>query len=185
MKILEKEIWKDIPNFEGCYQISNLGRIRSLPRQTNNQFGKKEKILKLKLTRNGYYQIGLRKQSIVKWYLVHRLVYEAFNGTIPENMQVNHINEIKTDNRLSNLNLMTCKENINYGTGIERQVKKRSKPVLQFTLEDILIKEYPSTKQVERDNGFNHSHISACCKGKLKQAYGYKWQYKENKKGEN
>ena len=98
---------------------------------------------------------------------------------------MNHINEIKTDNRLENLNLMTCKENNNYGTHNERSANKRSKPVLQFTLEDILINEYPSTKQVERDNGFNHSHISACCNGKYKQMYGFKWKYKENKKGEN
>lgn len=83
----------------------------------------KEKILKPKLTRNGYYRVALCKNSIRKFYLVHRLVFEAFNSTIPEGLQVNHKNEIKTDNRLSNLNLMTCKENVNWGTGIERRVK--------------------------------------------------------------
>ena len=185
MKILETEIWKDIKGFEGLYQVSNYGRIKSLNRLYARGNKQKEKILKLTINPRGYYQIGLRKQSIVKWYLVHRLVYEAFNGTIPEGLQVNHINEVKTDNRLSNLNLMTHKENINWGTGIERSTNKRSKPVLQFTLDNILVKEYSSTKQVERDNGFNHSHISACCNGKYKQMYGFKWKYKENKKGEN
>ena len=183
MKILEKEIWKDIPNYFGLYQVSNLGRVKSF-------YGLKEKILKPTITHRGYYLIGLCKNSIVKWYLVHRLVYEAFNGQIPEGLQVNHINEIKSDNRLSNLNLMTCKENVTWGTGIERRAKKqingkKSKPVLQFTLDNILVKEHASVRQAERELGFAHANISACCKGKRKQAYNYIWKYKENKKGEN
>ena len=182
MKILEKEIWKDIPNYFGLYQVSNLGRVKSF-------YGLKEKILKPRLNNKGYYKIGLRKQSIRKFYLVHRLVWEAFNGQIPEGLQVNHINEIKSDNRLGNLNLMTCKENTNYGTRNKRSAKKRingkcSKPVLQFTLDGILIKEYASIRQVERDNGFNHQNIINCCKGKYKTAYNFIWKYKENKKGE-
>ena len=189
MKILEKEIWKDIKGFEGIYQVSNLGRVRSLPRQTNNQFGKKEKILKPQLVR-GYYIVCLHKNSIRKFYYVHRLVYEAFNGQIPKGLQVNHLDERPINNALSNLNLMTPKENTNYGTGIQRGHNKQingkcSKPVLQFDLNDNLVKEYPSIKQAERDTGFANQHISACCKGKLKQAYGYIWKYKENKKGEN
>lgn len=169
------EIWRDIPNYDGLYQASNLGRVKSLKRP----YGLKEKILKPEILNNGYYQVVLCKKSVKKHYRVHRLVWSAFNGPIPENMQVNHINEIKTDNRLSNLNLMTCKENINFGTGIERRAKQLSKVVLQFTLEDILIKEYPSTKQVERETGFLQQNISKCCKGKYKQAYGFKWRYKE------
>ena len=98
-------------------------------------------------------------------------------------MQVNHINEIKTDNRLSNLNLMTAKENINWGTGIERSTKKRingkcSKTVLQFDLNNNLVKEFPSAMQVERELGFTNSNIIKCCNGKYKTAYGFKWKYK-------
>lgn len=177
----EKEIWKDIPNYEG-YQVSNLGRVKSLERFRKGKNGSlvtvKERILKPKLTHRGYYRVDLWKQSIVKHYKVHRLVYEVFNGSIPEGLQVNHINEIKTDNRLENLNLMTAKENTNWGTGIERRAKKQSKAVLQFDLQDILIKEYPSTHQVERETGFAQQYISACCKGKYKQAYNYIWKYK-------
>ena len=173
MKNLEKEIWRDIPNYEG-YQVSNLGRIKSLKRP----YGLKEKILKPQITSIGYYQVGLWKQSIVKRYLVHRLVWEAFNGQIPENMQVNHINEIKSDNRLSNLNLMTAKENINFGTRTERQAKSKSKPVLQFTLEDVFVKEYPSLIQAYRETGFSFQNISKCCNGKRKTAHGFKWKYK-------
>ena len=182
------EEWKDIPEYEGLYQASNLGRIKSLERfrkgKNDSLVSVKERILKPSINHRGYYQVVLYKNSKIKAYRINRLVYEAFNGTIPENMQVNHINEIKSDNRLENLNLMTVKENINWGTGIERAAKKRingkkSKSVLQFDLQDILIKEYPSTRQAERETGFGHRNIINCCKGKLKQAYGYKWKYKE------
>ena len=107
------------------------------------------------------------------------MVYEAFNGQIPEGLQVNHINEIKTDNRLENLNLMTAKENLNWGTRNERIAKKRSKVVLQFDLNNNLVKEYQSIIQAGQETGFAFQNICACCKGKLKQAYGYKWRYKE------
>lgn len=171
----KEEIWKDIPNYFGLYQVSNLGRVKSF-------YGLKEKILKQQL-RCGYYQVGLCKNSKVRFYLVHRLVWIAFNGQIPESMQVNHINEIKSDNRLLNLNLMTAKENSNWGTRNERRVKKLingkcSKPVLQFDLQDILIKEYPSTRQAERETGFNQRDIVKCCKGKRKTVHGFKWKYK-------
>ena len=171
MEIFENEIWKDIPNYEGLYQASNMGRIKSF-------YGLKEKILKPKISHNGYYRVALFKNSIRKFYQVHRLVYEAFNGQIPEGLQVNHINEIKTDNSPSNLNLMTPKENTNYGTGIERCAKKRSNSVLQFGLQGNFVKEYLSATQVERETGFNQSSIRACCKGKRKTAYGFKWKYK-------
>lgn len=179
----EKEVWKDIPNYEG-YQVSNLGRVKSLERIDALGHKRKEKILKTARDRYGYYLISLCKNSIQKFYLVHRLVWIAFNGTIPEGLQVNHINEIKSDNRLSNLNLMTAKENLNYGSRNERAgkfLKNRkdlSKAVLQFTLEDIFVKEYPSIMQAERETGFANSCISACCNGKYKQAYGYIWKYK-------
>ena len=178
-----EEIWKDIKGFEGIYQASNLGRVKSLERFRKGKNGflvsVKEKILKPRMLNSGYYIVQLYKNSIGKWYQVHRIVWEAFNGSISEGLQVNHINEVKTDNRLSNLNLMTPKENCNWGSRNERRAKKQSKVVLQFTLDNILVKEYPSIKQVEREKGFAHQHISACCKGKYKQMYGYIWKYKE------
>lgn len=181
---MSEELWKDIPNYEGIYQASNLGRIKSLERIDALGHRLKEKILKPLIRSIGYYQVALWKNSKVRFYLVHRLVWEAFNGQIPENMQVNHINEIKTDNRLSNLNLMTAKENTNWGSRNERSAKKqingkKSKPVLQFDLNDNFIKEYPSIRQVERETGFANQYISACCNGKYKQSYGYIWKYKE------
>ena len=184
----ENEIWRDIPEFNGLYQASNLGRVKSLNRfkkgKNDSLASVKERILKPSIYHRGYYQVGLYKNSKVRYYLVHRLVWITFNGLIPQGMQVNHINEVKTDNRLENLNLMTPKENVNYGTGIERSHNKQingkcSKPVLQYDLQDNLIKEFPSLIQVYRELGFSYGHIGDCCKGKLKQAYGYKWKYKE------
>ena len=168
------EIWKDIKGFEGLYQVSNLGRVKSLERIDALGHRLKEKILKLRLD-SRYYQVVLCKQSIKKNYRVHRLVWEAFNGQIPEGLQVNHINEVKTDNRLSNLNLMTAKENTNWGSRNERI----SKAVLQFTLDNILVKEFPSAIQIERELGFSCGNIVNCCKGRYKTAYGYIWRYKE------
>lgn len=177
------EEWKDILGFEGIYQASNLGRIKSLERFKKGKNGclvtVKEKILKPQINRTGYYIVALCKNSIVKKYQVHRLVWEAFNGQIPEGYEINHLDERPVNNRLENLNLVTHKENCNWGTRNERSTKKRSKVVLQFTLEDILIKEYPSAHQVERETGFANQYISACCNGKYKTAYGYKWRYKE------
>lgn len=114
---LIQEEWKPVRGYIGLYDASNFGRIRSL------KFGK-VKILK-PFGKKDYLRIELNKDGKRKRYSVHRLVYEAFNGEIPEGMQVNHINEIKTDNSLWNLNLMTPKENSNYGTGIQRGVDKR------------------------------------------------------------
>ena len=178
----EIEIWRDVPNYEGIYQVSNLGQVKSLERFRKGKNGclvtVKEGILKPLITRNGYYNVILRKNSIGKNYLVHRLVWIAFNGSIPEGYEINHLDERPANNALSNLSLVTHKENINFGTGIERRAKKCSKVVLQFDLNDNLVKEYPSIRQVYKENGFSQGHICDCCNGKLKTAYGFKWKYK-------
>ena len=176
-----KENWKDVLGYEGLYQASNLGRIRSL---NYNREGK-IKILKPVKAKNGYLRVNLYKDGKLKHYSVHRLVWEAFNGKIPEGYEINHINEIKTDNRLENLNLMTPKQNVNWGTRNQRVGEKqrndsnRSKPVLQFTLEWKFVREWPSTKECGR-NGFNQGHVAECCRGELKTYKGYKWMYADD-----
>ena len=177
------EIWKDIKGYEKLYQGSNLGRIRSM------RYGKSRILRQHKV--KGYLNVGLYKDGIAKTLLVHRLVWEAFNGEIPEEYEINHINEDKSDNRLENLNLMTPKENINWGTGNYRRScklkgKKRndvsiylSKPVLQYTLTGEFVREYSSLSECCKINGYRScSHISECCKGKRKTYKGYIWRMK-------
>ena len=168
-----EEIWKEIPGFEEKYQASNLGRVKSI----NYKCTGKERVLKLRLNQNGYYDVCLGKQR----YRVNRLVYSAFNGPIPEGMQVNHINEDKTDNRLENLNLMTPKENCNWGTRNDRlcghsAVSERLW-VIKLNKNNEILHFYPSIRQAERDTGVNNAHIVECCKGRIKSAGGFIWKY--------
>lgn len=103
---MKKEIWKDIPEYEGKYQVSNLGRVKSL------WFGK-EKIMKLQLNTHGYYSIKLSKDLKKRGYDIHKLVAIAFLNHVPNGytLVVDHINDIKTDNRVENLQLITNREN--------------------------------------------------------------------------
>ena len=179
-----EEIWKDIEGYEGLYQVSNLGRVKSLERIDALGRRAKEKMLKPEINHRGYCRVVLCKQSVQKHYMVHRLIWEAFNGQIPEGYEINHLDERPINNALSNLSLVTHKENVNYGTGIERSHNKqingkKSKTVLQFDLNDNLVKEYPSIRQAERETGFAIQNVINCCKGKQKTAYNYKWKYKE------
>ena len=173
------EIWQDIPEFEGKYQGSNIGRVKSL----NYNHTGKEQILKPSKNKDGYLVVNLYKNGKVKYYLVHRLVWMAFNGSIPEGLEINHKSEVKTENNLENLELVTRKENNNYGTHNERIAKTLtnrkdlSKSVLQYDKQGNLIKEWCSLMEVERQLGFANGNISKCCNGRRKTANGYVWKY--------
>ena len=193
-----QEIWKDIPGYEGLYQVSNQGRVKAIEHIDRAGKKRKEKYLKPSKSIDGYYRVALSKEGIRHTKLVARIEYEAFYGPIPEGMQVNHINEIKTDNRLENLNLMTAKENNNWGTRIERASKTnsivmknrkdQSKPVKQYNLDGVYIATYPSIIEAERQTGVKRQTIGFCCRRKIckdgkgcfyiaKSAGGYLWSY--------
>lgn len=155
--------------------VSDLGRVKSL----NYRHTGEEEILSPAKNRKGYLQVGLYKDGKRFGYFVHRLVWEAFNGPVPEGMQVNHINERTCDNRLENLNLMSPKENTNWGTGIRRRSKTQSKMVEQYTLDGTHICTWFSARGVEREKGIPATNITACCRGKHKIAGGFKWIYAE------
>lgn len=129
------EYWRDIKGYEGLYEISNEGKVRSTDRIIvgKSRWGglRKMRFNGKEITQfkgnNGYMKVTLSKDGKLKSKDVHRLVYEAFNGEIPENLQVNHIDENKTNNSIENLNLLSPKENTNYGTGIERMKKSKQK----------------------------------------------------------
>ena len=164
-----KEYWKDKKDYEGQYQLSNLGRVKSI------KFGK-EIILKQNI-RRGYYYVVLSKNGIVKNYFVHRLVAEAFLDN-PDNLPcVNHKDENKLNNNVDNLEWCDRLYNVRYGTGIERRSKKRSKPVLQYDLEGNFIKEWVSINECVR-NGYNQGNVAACCRGERKYHKDCIWRYK-------
>ena len=181
---LIKEEWRPVRDYEGLYEVSNFGRIRSL------KFGK-TKVLKPGKRRRGYLFVTFLKNSKKKHHSVHRLVFEAFNGKIPDGFEVNHIDENPSNNRLDNLNLMTHKENVNWGTAQKRRAEKQkgqkrcdvterlSKPVVQSTLDGVFIKVWSSTMECGR-NGFSNGDVSLCCNGKYKQHKGYIWQYADD-----
>ena len=181
------EIWKKIDGYDN-YEVSNLGRVKSLDRtivySDGRSYNYKSQVLKPIKNKDGYLLVNLYKNGKMKTHYIHRLVYETFKGPIPEGMQCNHISENKTENNLENLNLMSPKENCNWGTRNERNAKartngKKSKPVLQLDLEGNIIREYPSANEVQRQTGYSNGNISKCCIGKYKTAYNYKWKYKE------
>ena len=162
---LENEQWLPIDGFDG-YEVSNYGRVKSLK-------GKEEKILKQYTTNYGYQLVGLCKNSKPKMLYIHRLVANAFINNSKNYIEVNHIDENKCNNHVSNLEWCDRKYNINYGTRNE----KVSKQVIQLTLDNQIIKTWDSIMDVQRNLGYHNTHICKCCKGKLKSSYGYKWQY--------
>ena len=177
------EIWKNIENYEGLYQVSNLGRVKSLDRIDNIGRKRKGRILKAQQINSGYLQVPLWKNNKVELKRVHRLVAEAFLDN-PDNLpEVNHKNEIKTDNRVENLEFCDSFYNARYETALERRRKANtnhpsySKKVYQYSLDGELIAEYPSTMEVQRQLAFTHTNISKCCLGKCDTRYGYKWSY--------
>ena len=169
-----QEEWKEIKGYPN-YMVSNKGNVKSL----NYRHTGREKMLKLSVNNKGYLIVKLYKNRKLKNLRVNRLVAEAFISN-PNNLpQVNHKNEIKDDNRVENLEWCDAKYNNNFGTRKERVAEKLSKPVLQINkTTNEIISEFPSTIEVKRQLGINHTSISQCCNGKRNTAGGYKWQYK-------
>lgn len=178
-KVFYIEVWRKHPLYEN-YEASNFGNIRSL----NYNKTDKTKELKQRL-RNGYLCITISVDGKRKDISSHRFIFECWNGLIEEGLEIDHIDTIKTNNSLSNLRLGTTSENINNPITITKKSKafvnypKFSKKVLQFSLKGDFIKEFVSTKEIERELGFDNSHIGKCCNGKLKTAYGFLWRYAE------
>lgn len=155
------EVWKDIKGYEGLYQVSNIGRVKSL-------LNDREIILKGGNS-SGYRTVGLNGKT----YFVHRLVGENFIPN-PDNLpQINHRNELKSDNNVSNLEWCTACYNANYGS----RNQKLSKPVYQIDLESGQVLFYwSSASDVQRKLGYSASCISRCCKSNATW-YGFRWEY--------
>ena len=179
------EIWKDIQGYEGLYQVSNYGRVRSLERVIMRLNGKpqhiKKKILMHVIDKYGYSIVHLRKNGKGKMKKLHRLVAETFIPNPQHLPQVNHKDENKTNNNVDNLEWCTPSYNINYGTRKKRVARKESKRVFQYTLDGDLIKIWDSLSECGR-NGFRPSIVSMCCNNKYMRLNNnkynnYKWSF--------
>lgn len=174
---MKNEEWRDVVGYEGRYQVSSMGRVKSLERKDCLGRIQKERILKPGVNCGGYLKVGLRAGGKTRMFLVHRLVCQAFHENPDNKPQVNHLNEDKTDNRACNLEWCTRRENMNHGTRNERSAKALSKPIGQYTLDGDLVDVWQSANEVERQTGFSHGYICETANGKYKQAYGFIWKY--------
>lgn len=177
-----EEIFKDILGFEGLYQVSNWGNVRSFSRERLGRGGCIRvcpgRILQHKINNRGYHQIDLFDSGGKSHrFLVHRLVAEAFLEN-PKNLpQINHIDNNPNNNHVDNLEWCDNYENNLWKKVTSSNKEKTAKSVLQYSLGGELIKEWDSAKSTE-SKGFDHSAVSKCCRGKLKSHKGFIWKFK-------
>lgn len=190
--IMKTEIWLDILGYEGLYQISNSGRVKSLERMIKHKYYyriHKVRILKTGIV-NGYKRLTLVKDGTNYYKLVHRLVIESFIANPENKPQTNHKNGIKTDNKVENLEWVTRSENMihAYKMGLQTPskiqklvtakycIENYSKAVLQLNNKGEIINEYISISEATKQTGINN--ISKCCLGKSKFAGNFNWKFK-------
>lgn len=172
-----EETWKDVKGYEGKYEISNFGRIKSYAQKSNGR------IMDGYIDKKGYKTIHLYdKPQHGKWYKIHRLVASAFIDN-PDNLpQVNHKDEDKANNRVDNLEWCTNDYNGHYGTRAKRAAESNrccettSKKVYSID-EDGNVEYFDSTCEAERQTGICHANICRTLKGKTKHAGGREWYY--------
>lgn len=171
------ELWKPIKDYEGLYEISNYGRVKSLERYTNskNEAGcilqkHNERILKNNITKSGYVMATLYKNGVPKSYFIHRLVAKAFIPNHNLLREVNHIDENKQNNRVDNLEWCSREYNNRYS---------KAKKIIQYDMSGKYIRSWESSYQASRENKLYSSNIRNCCLGKLNSTGGYRWKYAE------
>ena len=187
------EKWCPIKDYEGLYEISDMGRVKSLKRKGVKQ----DRILTPELNHKGYHRVALCKNGRRKFYFIHILTANAFLDktkfkSMPyedrtqidiNKLEVYHINEFcKTDNSINNLEWCTGVYNINYGTKKERTAQKFRKRVAQYNLNGSFIAVYDGVRVASRQTKIDNGAISKCCQGLRSSAGGYIWKYEEENK---
>ena len=166
-------IWKNIPNYEGLYMVSDDGKIKGL---------KSGKELKYSYTYNGYRKVKLYCDSQGKTFMVHRLVASAFIPNVQNKPQVNHIDGNKENNAVENLEWVTQSENLSHAvkTGlidISKMTKATSKKVNQYDKNGCFIRTWDSMSDAARATKTHVANITHCCQKKIKSTGGYKWSF--------
>lgn len=176
------EKWKDINGYEGLYQISSFGNVKSLNRVVDRGFSKlplKGKILKPN-NNGGYLYVILSKHCVTKTAFIHKLVAEAFIPN-PDNLPcVNHKDENSQNNYVDNLEWCTYSYNNSYNGLAKKKGKLKQKTVLQYDLNGSFIREWKNSEVASKYYGITTRAIYNCCQGRTKTSGGYKWTYKKN-----
>lgn len=170
------EIWKDVPGYERLYQVSSLGNVRSLPRNTTNG-----RNLKPSDGGAGYYTVSLCKGGKVKKVTVHSIVAKAFISN-PNNYDfVDHIDEDRKNNRIENLQWCTCKQNNEFRDSVYRKALTRrgksNRVVSQYSLDGTKLNEFKTLREAAKAVGGQAQNIWKVVKGKRFNAYGFNWRY--------
>lgn len=172
------EIWADVSGYEGIYQVSNLGNVRSLDRFRKNRKGLafiKGRMLAQQKQKNGYLSVNFTVDGVVKNVRVHRLVASAFIDNPNGFNEVNHIDENKENNCCDNLEWCTRSYNCSYGKGLSKRAAKCSIPCIQLR-NGIEIARYPSIIEASRQTGINMANIQRCISGDYSQTHGFQWK---------
>lgn len=186
---MTEELWKPIKGYKGLYEVSNLGRVKRLPYKSigRTRDGYRSYIrsfnggiLKGTVCKNGYVRVTLTKDSVNKYYHVHRLVATAFLDN-PKNLpQINHKDENRTNNLVNNLEWCSCKYNNQYNDGYNKRGKTFSKnheyPVKIYSISGEYIKTFPSINDAVKATGLTHSSINRAIAKTRKTAAGYIWE---------
>lgn len=174
-----EEIWKDIPSFEGLYQVSNFGRVKSF--RKSHKLGKPDEyFLNPTDAENGYANVTLYKENVRKKFLVHRLVAQAFLPNPNNWPQINHKDENRFNNCVDNLEWCTAKYNNDYGTArIRAAITKSEKMVEQYLPTGEFLARYVCTSVASQITGVSRHAIKDCCSGHSSSGGGYVWKYIE------
>ena len=174
MMVSDKSIieeWKDVKGYEGLYQVSNLGRVKSLRRN---------KLVKLS-KRGGYLRVSFTVNYNSKWFSVHRLVAQCFLPNVNNLPQVNHKDGVKTHNIVSNLEWCTNKENLRHAwkNNLCNNRLRKNRKIFQVDELGNVIRVWERFSEIEEKLNISKKNICACCHGKRKKAGGFMWNFKE------